>query len=329
MVTPPSHGGCKMATFRKRNDLWQVQVRNRKIGSVSKSFHKKIDAQNWAKEQEVLMQSGEWSKTQTSNYTLKDLLTKYKNKITPSKKGSKVENRKLRRLLTEKDLMKIPLERLHPPILAAFRDRRLKDGVRACQYDLVLIRHAWNIACIEWGWDLGDNPVEKIRLPKNNPPRERRLKPGEYEKLKKAFSKTKVWYLWPIIDFAIETGMRRSEILGMKWEHIGIDNQRVLLPLTKNGSSRWVPLSDKAIKVLDQIPRTTDHVFPITDVALRQSWERLRNRANLIDFTFHDLRHEAISRMFEKGLNVPEVASISGHKTASQLFRYVQVNARL
>ena len=99
--------------------------------------------------------------------------------------------------------------------------------------------------------------------------------------------------------------------------------------MTKNGSSRWMPLSDKAIKILKDIPRSTDHVFPITDVALRQSWERLRNRANLIDFTFHDLRHEAISRMFEKGLNVLEVASISGHKTASQLFRYVQVKARL
>ena len=179
------------------------------------------------------------------------------------------------------------------------------------------------------GWNLADNPVEKIRLPKNNPPRERRLKPGEYERLKKASSDTKVWYLWPIIDFAIETGMRRSEILSMKWEHIGIDNQRVLLPLTKNGSSRWVPLTKKAVEILNQVPRTTDQVFPVTDVALRQSWERLRNRANLIDFTFHDLRHEAISRMFEKGLNVPEVASISGHKTASQLFRYVQVNARL
>ena len=196
-------------------------------------------------------------------------------------------------------------------------------------YDLVLIRHAWNIASIEWGWDLGDNPVEKIRLPKNNPPRERRLKPGEYERLKRASSETKVWYLWPIIEFAIETGMRRSEILSMKWEHIGIDNQRVLLPLTKNGSSRWVPLTKKALDILSQVPRNIERVFPVTDVALRQSWERLRNRANLIDFTFHDLRHEAISRMFEKGLNVPEVASISGHKTASQLFRYVQVNARL
>ena len=192
-----------------------------------------------------------------------------------------------------------------------------------------MIRHAWNIALIEWGYDIGDNPAQKIRLTKNNPPIERRLKQGEYEKLKKASSETKVWYLWPIFDFTIETGMRRSEILNMKWEHLGLDKKRVLLPMTKNGSSRWVPLSDKAIKILKDIPRSTDHVFPITDVALRQSWLRLRNRANLINFTFHDLRHEAISRMFEKGLNVPEVASISGHKMASQLFRYVQVKARL
>ena len=318
-----------MASFRKRNGLWQVQVRNRRIGSISRSFHKKVDAQNWAKEQEVQMQSGHWLMIQVSSFTLKDLLTKYKNEITPSKRRYEVENRKLRRLLKEKDLMKIPLEKLHPPILATFRDRRLKDGVRACQYDLVLIRHAWNIASIEWSSDLGHNPVEKIRLPKNNPPRERRLKPGEYERLKKASTETKVWYLWPIINFAIETGMRRSEILGMKWEYIGIDSQRVLLLLTKKVSSRWVPLTKKAMNILDQVSRTTDHVFPITDEALRQSWERLRNRANLIDFTFHDLRHEAISRMFEKGLNLPEVASISGHKTASQLFRYVQVEGRL
>ena len=318
-----------MASFRKRNNLWQAQVRCKHVGSISKSFHKKSEAQKWAKEQEVLMQSGQWSRVNESSFTLDDLMTKYKHEITPKKRGYEVEDRRLRRLLKEKEIMKVPLERLLPPILASFRDKRLKDGVRACQYDLVLIRHAWNIALIEWGWNIGDNPTQKIRLPKNNPPRERRLKPGEYERLKKASSETKVWYLWPIIDFAIETGMRRSEILNMKWEHLGLDKKRVLLPMTKNGSSRWVPLSDKAIKILNNVPRSTDHVFPVTDVALRQSWERLRNRANLIDFTFHDLRHEAISRMFEKGLNVPEVASISGHKTASQLFRYVQVNARL
>ena len=97
------------------------------------------------------------------------------------------------------------------------------------------------------------------------------------------------------------------------------------MPITKNGRSRWVPLSKKALLILGHVPRTSGVVFPVSEVAIRQSWERLRKRSGLMDLNFHDLRHEAISRMFEKGLNVPEVASISGHRTASQLFRYVQV----
>ena len=99
------------------------------------------------------------------------------------------------------------------------------------------------------------------------------------------------------------------------------------MPITKNGRSRWVPLSKKALLILDHVPRTSNLVFPISEDAVRQAWERLRKRSGLIDLNFHDLRHEAISRMFEKGLNVPEVASISGHRTISQLFRYVQINS--
>ena len=94
--------------------MWQAQVRNKHVGSISKSFHIKSDAQKWAKEQEVLMQSGLWSKVNVSSFTLHDLMTKYKNKITPKKKGHEVEDRKLRRLLREKEIMKVPLKRLSP-----------------------------------------------------------------------------------------------------------------------------------------------------------------------------------------------------------------------
>ena len=120
------------------------------------------------------MLSGRWKKKEYSTLRLSDLMTKYMNEVTPKKKGRGPEERRLRRLLRETDLMKIFLENMGPPIIAEYRDRRLKDGVRACQYDLVLIRHAWNIAKLEWGWDIGRNPVEQIKLPKSNPPRERR-----------------------------------------------------------------------------------------------------------------------------------------------------------
>jgi integrase len=314
-----------MASYRKRKNLWQAQVRIKDQGSISKSFHSRKEAYIWATEQEALMLSGKWKKKDNSTLRLSDLMKKYLQEVTPKKKGRGPEERRLRRLLREIDLMNTYLKEVDPPVIASYRDRRLKDGVRACQYDLVLIRHAWNIAKLEWGWDVGSNPVEQIKLPKNNPPRERRLRVGEYDLLKIKAMKTRVWYLWPIIEMAIETGMRRGEILSLEWINIDFERARVLLPMTKNGRSRWVPLSKKALLILDQVPRTSNLVFPVSEVAVRQSWERLRKRSGLMDLNFHDLRHEAISRMFEKGLNVPEVASISGHRTASQLFRYVQV----
>jgi integrase len=128
-----------------------------------------------------------------------------------------------------------------------------------------------------------------------------------------------------VIVLAIETAMRRGEILGLRWEHIDLDKKTVFPPLTKNGSSRWVPLSDEAVAKLSKAPGDAEPLFPLTDVAFRQAWNRLRARADINDLiTFHDLRHEAISRMFDSGIKIHEVMAVSGHRAASQLFRYVQ-----
>ena len=271
------------------------------------------------------MQSGQWHEKAPSQYTIGDMLSRYLDIVTPTKKGREQEERRLQRLLRDKQLMSISLDQAQPCIFADFRDHRIHDGVRACQYDLVLMRHAWNTARIEWGWPLPDNPVSLIRMPKNNPPRERRLKAGEFERLKIAAEKSRSWYLWPVVVLAVETAMRRGEILGLRWEHIDLDKKTVFLPMTKNGSSRWVPISDEAIAKLSEAPTDTDRPFPVTDVAFRQAWDRLRTRANINDLTFHDLRHEAISRMFDSGMKIHEVMAVSGHRTASQLFRYVQM----
>ena len=314
-----------MASIRKRNGLWQAQVRSRKIGSTSKSFHKKTDAIAWAKVQEAMMQTGEWKPKDKRYSTVGDLIKTYLIKATPNKKGAAPETRRLNRLLKETDLMQIKLDDARPHHFATFRDKRLKNGNRACQYDLVLLRAAWNTARIEWGWDLIDNPLTLIRFPKSNPPRERRLKRGEYERLRAACAETMVWYLWPMIEIAIATCMRRGEILGLEWKHIDVERSKALLPNTKNGRSRWVPLTPQVMELLERLPKGDYRVFPITDVAVRQSWDRLRRRAGITDLTFHDLRHEGISRQFESGRSIPQVMALSGHQTASQLFRYIQL----
>jgi integrase len=178
----------------------------------------------------------------------------------------------------------------------------------------------------EWGLMLSVNPVDQIKKLPSPKARERRLNDGEYERLETASKLTKNTHIWPIVIFAIETGMRRGEILGLTWDNIDLKRRTAFLPLTKNGSSREVPLSTKAVCVLQQQrTRTGSSPFPVNSNAFRLAWDRLRGRAGLNDLRFHDLRHEAISRFFEMGLTVAEVALISGHKDVKMLFRYTHM----
>ena len=129
-------------------------------------------------------------------------------------------------------------------------------------------------------------------------------------------------YTWPTIQLALYTAMRRSELLQLHWLDIDLEAQLATLHETKNGHAQTIPLTRDAIKVLATLPRQGQSVLPMTELALRQSWERLVKRAGVNGFRFHDFRHEAISRFFEMGLSVPEVALISSHRDARMLFRY-------
>ena len=276
-------------------------------------------------DQEQAIESGAFGRLRPSEVTLGELLERYLDIITPSKRGADVERRRLKRLI-EDDISSYQLYRLSSQAIAKFRDRRLLDGRRTCQYDLILIRHCIKLAINEWGLMLASNPVDKVKLPSSLRSRERRLNTGEFDRLEKAARLTQHPHIWPIVVFAIETGMRRGEILGITWEYVDFDARTVHLPITKNGSSRDVPLSSKATQILKgQNERQLPCPFPVTDNAFRLAWDRLRSRADLGDLRFHDLRHEAISRFFEMGLSMPEVALISGHKDPRMLFRYTHI----
>ena len=177
---------------------------------------------------------------------------------------------------------------------------------------------------------LDKNPADSVKKPASNPARERRLSCEELQRLISASSKTRNTHVLPMIMFAIETGMRRGEILGLEWTLVNFNKRVALLPMTKNGTSREVPLSSKAIAILEEQMVKLNHVpFPTTDNAFRLAWDRLRKRAGISDLKFHDLRHEAISRFIEKGLSISEVATISGHKDPKMLFRYTHLKAEV
>jgi integrase len=317
-----------VATYRKRNGKWQAIVRHKTIGTTSLSFHTKQAAIKWVISVEEQLEAGTFGTLKPTHTTLGELLQRYAREVTPVKRGATTELRRLHRLIRD-PLSSLRVGQLTSQAIAAFRDRRLLDGRRTCHYDLILIRHCLKIAMNEWGLMLSSNPVDKVKMPPSSPARKRRLEDGEFERLEEAAKQTKNPHTWPVIVFAIETGMRRGEILGLRWEHVDLDRRIAYLPLTKNGSSREVPLSVKAAEVLSRQRQRNDTTspFPVTPNGFRLAWDRLRSRAGLVDLRFHDLRHEAISRFFELGLNIPEVAVISGHKDPKMLFRYTHLRA--
>ncbi|WP_321342328.1 site-specific integrase [Breoghania sp.] len=313
-----------MATVRKRGEKWQVQVRRKGAHGLSKSFLNKRDAEVWARQQEAACDLGRSDLARNCSLTLSELLTRYRAEITPAKKGCDTEARRLARL--QKDaISKLPLTALDGQTLSKFRDRRQKDGVRACQYDLVLIRHAIEIGRKEWGITLPGNPVDQIRVPNGIRARERRLEPAEYERLKEAAIGRRNKFVWPAVNLALETAMRRSELLRLQWSDVDLSLGLAHLADTKNGHPRSVPLSAGAAAILKALPRRQSEVLPLSETALRQAWERLVVRAEVVDLHFHDLRHEAISRFFEAGLSIAEVALISGHRDPRMLFRYTHL----
>ena len=316
-----------MGSIRKRSGRYQAQVRRQGVQAVSRTFTIKKDALVWVRGIEARIDVGEINVAAPKALNLGDLLKRYREEVSPPKKGAITEIRRLDRLLKD-PISTTPLPKLTSHALARFRDRRVEDGLRAAQHDLSIIRHCWNIAVKEWGIPLPENPVSAIRVPNGIRHRDRRLREGEFEKLQEAAKLSQNIYFWPMVRFAIYTAMRRSEILSLRRENISMPERAANLIDTKNGTARQVPLSMDAIAVLKGLPQETARVFETTDTAIRLAWPRLVKRADIQDLRFHDLRHEAISRFFELGLNIVEVGQMSGHRDIKMINRYAHADIK-
>jgi integrase len=311
-----------MATFRKRGAKWQAQIRRQGQLPVSQSFTLKSDAVAWARRTESTLDQGFVPdlRRRDGNGSLGDLFIRYRDNESPKKKGHVQERYRL------EQLVKHPLSKT--PHLAHYRDQRLQTvGPSTVRRELALIQRVLQIGIDEWRAALKDNPAARITKPKQSNTRERRLLEGEFNTLIKACRQGKIHWIEPLIHLAITTGMRRGELLFIEWNDVNFEKQIIKLRTSKNGYPRDIPLSSEALRVLKCWAHADPHVFPVSANAVRLAWERVRTRANICDLRFHDLRHEAISRFFELGLSMPEVALISGHRDYRMLLRYTHLRA--
>jgi len=171
------------------------------------------------------------------------------------------------------------------------------------------------------------NPVLAVRKPSPNRPRDRRLVGDEESRLLVA-CREYGGCIHDVVIIALETAMRRSEIVSMRWQYVNFTAHTVYLGKTKNGESRTVPLSSRAVAVLKSMPRNINgSVFDMRDDSITKAFIRVCKRSGIEGLRFHDLRHEATSRLFEKGLNPMQVAAITGHKTLQMRKRYTHLRA--
>lgn len=312
-----------MASIRKRKNKWQVQIRRKGSGALSRSFHAFKDAEEWARHMERLADRGDLPADPAAlrGITLGQLVERYRDAVSPRKRTYEAERLVLNAFLRH-PICRRPASDVTTAHFAAYRDERLEAlKPSSVKRALVPIHNMYEVARTEWDLPIRENPLSKLKFGDSDQRRERRLRAGEEQALTEAGQLNRNKLILPIVTLALETAMRRGEILAIRKQHINFENRTLVIPRSKNGRARTIPLTMTATAILNR-HLCEGRLFPITPNGFRLAWVRLVRRAAIADLHFHDLRHEAISRLFEKGLSVPEVALISGHRDLRMLLRY-------
>lgn len=308
-----------MASIRKLpSGKWNVRITRIGFPTQTKTFISRVDADRWARSTESEMDRGSFvCRSKAESITLGAALERYMFEVTPHKKGSHQETKRIRQWL-KSDLAKCSLASLKGADFAKYRDSRLAAGraSNSVRLELAIVSHLFTIARKEWDIPV-DNPVKDIRKPKVSNARSRRLEGDEEARLFRAVGHKK---LRALITLALETGMRQSELVSLTWQEIDLEKSIIKKADSKNGEARVIPLTTKAKAALGD--RGIGRLFTCFP---RQAWNDAVKAAGLIDFKFHDLRHEAVSRLFELGMNPMEVSAVSGHKTLQMLKRYTHL----
>lgn len=340
-----------MATFQIR-DNGKITVKVRRHGkNVSETFTNKSNAEAWARKTESIIEQGLWTDTsKAKSTTIKSLIEDYRKKWLPTLKGHGVSSALN---MLEERLGRHKVSDLTNTHISEYKDNRLKEvGNETVRKEMSTLSRMIDLALSESEIKLPFNPCKLVKKPKPGKARTRRLLTGEEDLLIAQLRRCKSVYMLPIFKFALETAGRQGEIVELLWKNVDKEARTCLFVDTKNGDDREVPLSSAALAILENVPKIAKEtrVFPASTDLVKRAWANTVDRARqkyeedllqsgstvkdikldpfLTDLHFHDLRHEAISRLAERDdihLSTLELASITGHKTLQMLKRYAHL----
>jgi integrase len=337
-----------MAVITKRDSGWhQAKVRRKGWPDQSKSFATKTEAQVWARQIEAGMDRGVFIPTNTAERTIfSELVKRFILEFAPHHYRATSWAHKLDHLV--KHLGQYSIAAITPEVVAKYRDTRLaepdaryKDAKQAprvsgatVKQELDLLSKVFDVAAKEFSIPLPNgNPTKLIRKPGGATSRDYRLTGTEWDCLQDKCKISANRWLAPALILTVETAMRQGELCELKWKDVDLMRRvailRVMEGASKLGEERAVPLSGAAIEVLKALPRhISGKVVPLNKKTLYSSFKTACRRADVPSYRWHDIRHEALSRLGDRGdFNLIEMASVSGHKTLQMLKRYTHLQA--
>lgn len=333
-----------MASIRKRDGSWVADVRRTGHKSVSRSFPTKTLAAEWARKVEAGMDASTYRDTRSlHSITFGKLVDRYEAEIggvRPFGKNKAAVIKSLRAALGAVPLSGLTADRLDDYI----SDRRAGGaGGVTVGIDLTYLAGILKTASAIWKIPVDQTAVSDARarlahrgVSLKSKERTRRPTAGELQRIADHFnakgSRQKVPVV-EVINFAVETAMRLGEIIRLQWEDLNEADRTIIIrdrkhPTEKEGNDQEVPLLGKAFEIVQRQPKTDERIFPVTEGTISTIFPRACAALQIEDLKFHDLRHEGVSRLFEQGYTIEQVALVSGHRDWKMLARYTQIKAK-
>ncbi len=318
-----------MPNIRRKNGKFQARL-TVKGQSLTATFPTREAANAWCLATRQELQLGKHADVQRARqHTFGQLLDRYAEKITPTKRGGRQELQRIRMLRGHPIAKRIAGE-LTTMEFAALRDE-LSQGRKAntVRLYLSLCQHVFRIAISEWGFSTMSNPLAGMRKPKVDDARDRRVSAKELELIVAAIKELRgPWFKW-LFFFVILCPQRRREILDTRWSDVELDLRRLRIGLGKDGSPRYAPLSPDAIALLEHMPRSKDgRLFPLSANAVHKCWQGILQKTGITNLHWHDLRHEGTSRYaLILGKDIFKLKVVTGHRDIRSLARYVNHSA--
>ncbi len=317
-----------MATFKKRGKRWTAEIRL-STGSKSKTFDTKTEARAWAHDTEVFMRDNVGL---VQGKTLGDAFDRYAEECLQGRKGARWDSVRLIKLKRH-DLALIPLTELTTQDLERWCEDSLKTlKGSSVNRELNIISSVLEMARKKWQW-MAVNPMRDLDRPKNPPHRDRRISNDEiqrvcdallYDEASDVVSQRQV--IAVVFLLAIETAMRQGELFKLEWQDVHLNESYVHLKDTKNGTKRDVPLSSRAKVLIAKLVPGDGRVVNFNQASCGQIFRSAIKLAGIVDLTFHDTRHEGLTRLARK-LDLLDLARMVGHRDPRSLMIYYNATA--